>query len=154
MLSSDRAGRGTAGRAAALIACAVLAAGAAGAQGTTEVGVQLTVLHASPKPGPPPDANVAPFDKQLRGQFRYQSLRIMERSQLRMSLLEMRKVRLPLGNELRVQPIQRDPEGLLTELAMPGRLDTRVLLQRSRPVMIRAGAYEGGSLIIAIEPVD
>ncbi len=139
------------------IACAValglasaLAAGSAPAQETREIGVQLLVIHVSQEPGPI-DPGAAKLHKRLQKDFRYKSLRVVQRRQLRMPMHETRKVDLPTGRALRLRALSLDQKGLLMAVEMQDRLDTRLMLKPRKPVVIGGEDYQGGKLFIAIE---
>jgi hypothetical protein len=102
--------------AAVLGLAGLLFASAAGAQEARQVRVHLTVVHASQTPGPiDPDARR--LHQQLQKDFRYQSLRVMQDSRMRMPMREERRVELPTGKALRVRAISIDAHGVLMSLA-------------------------------------
>jgi hypothetical protein len=139
--------------AAVLGLAGLLFASAAGAQEARQVRVHLTVVHASQTPGPiDPDAQR--LHQQLQKDFRYQSLRVMQDSRMRMPMREERRVELPTGKALRVRAISIDPQGVLMSLEMKDRLDTRVMLRPRKPVVIGGESYQDGKLFIAIESDD
>jgi hypothetical protein len=139
------------------IACAValgvasaLVAGSAAAQDTRQIGIQLTVIHASKTPGPI-DPEAARLHKRLKKDFRYESLRVVQRRKMRMPMRGMRKLDLPTGRTLRVRALELDQKGLLMAVEVQDRLDTRLLLKSRKPVVIGGEDYKGGKLFIEIE---
>lgn len=120
------------------------------AQEAKKVGLHLMVLHASESPGPI-DPEAASLHRRLRRDFRYQSLHVMQRRSMRLQISESREVDLPSGSHLRMRPIRLEPQGLLMQVNVEGRLDMRLRLVRRQPVVIGVGSFRDGKLVISLE---
>lgn len=137
--------------AAALWAAAL--AGPAAAQGPPAGAIRLEVMvsHISDEPGPV-DARAQRLDQQLRKQFRYQSLRVLETRTLDLGLDEAGSVDLPGGNTLRLKPLVHDARGALLAVDLPGVIQVDLRVHSGQLVVLGAQRYRDGQLVISLEP--
>ena len=91
---------------------AVVVASAAQAQSTERIGLLLTVSHATQQPGPV-DPGSAEIYKRLHEEFRFQSLRVIERRQNDLRLQEVGGVVLPTGKRVSLRPMSLSTTGVL-----------------------------------------
>lgn len=131
-----------------------LAGGAAAEKGKKEgkkIGLTLTVSHVSPRPGPI-DPGAASLHQRLRQEFRYESLRVLKRKQLQLRLDEVGSVKLPTGRWVRVRPLHVGSSGVLMAVEVEGTLQTDLRVANHHQVHIGAEAYQGGKLVVTLEP--
>ncbi|MDH3211757.1 MAG: hypothetical protein OEM05_04650 [Myxococcales bacterium] len=138
----------------ALAAAAVvllLAAGPTSAQNAGRVEIDVMISHISNRPGDIDPAG-RKLDRELRDQFRYESLRVLESRRLSLRLDEVGSVDLPNGKPLRVRPLQVGERGVLVAVAIEGTLQTDLRIRNGHLVVIGAEPYEDGRLVISLEP--
>jgi hypothetical protein len=116
-----------------------------------QVEVLLMVSHASPKPGPV-DPAAQELHQSLRREFRYKSLRVIERRQFDLQPGETGALELPNGKRVQVRPLQLGRGGVLLAVDIENTLHTDVRIPDRRPVVIGVDRYEGGKLILSLEP--
>ena len=120
------------------------------AQSVRRVGLNLTVSHASAQPGPV-DPAAARLHESLRNEFRYESLRVIERRRLNLRTGEIGGLELPSGKRVRVRPLHMGPGGVLLAVDIENTLHTDMRLPDRRPVVIGVDRYQGGKLILTVE---
>ena len=104
------------------VAAAVLLPVAAFAQVAVQhVGLSLTVSHASPQPGP---IDPSAVESSGPAEFRYESLRVLERHHLDLRMQEVGGVDLPTGKRVEVRPLSLNASGVLISVEIPGTLQT------------------------------
>ena len=123
----------------------------AAAQAVRRVGLLLMVSHASQRPGPV-DPAAEWLDRSLRGDFRYQSLRVLEQRRLDLQLQEIGGVVLPTGKRVSIRPLHVGDGGLLIAVDIEGTLQTDVRVPNRSPVVIGVDRYDDGKLIVTLEP--
>ena len=130
---------------------AVVAASAAQAQSTERIGLLLTVSHATQQPGPV-DPDSAEIYKRLHEEFRFQSLRVIERRQIDLRLQEVGGVVLPTGKRVSLRPMSLSTTGVLIAVEIPGTLETDVRVPNHQHVVIGLERYQDGKLILTLQP--
>jgi len=134
------------------VLCAGLVIGApALAQTARTVALELTVSHASQQPGPV-DPEAALLHEQLRNDFRYQSLRVIERRRLDLRTGEVGGLDLPSGKRVRVRPLHMGAGGVLLAVDIENTLHTDMRVPDRQPVVIGVDRYDDGKLILTLEP--
>lgn len=133
-----------------VLAALVLATPSAAQPGRT-VRLDLTVSHASPHPGPV-DPEAAMLHERLRGDFRYQSLRVIERRRLDLRTGEIGGLDLPSGKRVRVRPLHMGPAGVLLAVDIENTLHTDMRVPDRQPVVIGVDRYQDGKLILTLQP--
>lgn len=132
------------------VACLALVAPAA-AQPSQNVRMEVMVSHISNEPGVV-DPRADKLDRTLRDQFRYESLKVIRTQTLKLGLDEVGTVRLPNGRRLRVRPLQIDSRGVLTAVSLEGSVDADLRIRNGHLVVIGAERYQGGKLVVSLEP--
>jgi len=134
-----------------LVAAALLAAGMASAEdGPTRIPINVLVTHLSNEGvGIDPPARL--LDNKLKQQFRYDSLQVIQKQRLTLALDEVGKVDLPNGKAVRMRPIHKGEEGVLMAVDVEGAAQLDVRVKSRHPVVIRAGPYKDGSLVLSLE---
>ncbi len=136
-------------RVALLALCVGLAAAPAGAQGP--IGLEVLVSHISDRPGPI-DPRGARVHRELQGRFRYTSLQVLAQRSMSLALDEVGTVGLPNGKALRVRPNDVGASGVLLAVSVEGTLDTDLRVRNRHLVVVGAGRFEDGTLVISLEP--
>ena len=105
----------------ALLAALAFAAVAlpATAQELRRVSLEVTVTHVSQTPGGI-DPRGEELHRQLRQDFRYGSLKVLERRELRLQLDEIGQLKLPNGRWMRVRPLNLASDRLLVAVEVEG----------------------------------
>ena len=115
------------------------------------VGLSLMVSHASQRPGPI-DPAAEWLDRSLRNEFRYQSLHVIEVRHLDLGLQEIAVVVLPTGKHVNIRPLNVGDGGLLLAVDIEGTLQTDLRVANRNPVVIGVERYQGGKLIVTLQP--
>jgi hypothetical protein len=137
---------------AALAAClGWLAPAAALAQAARSIEVDVMVCRISQDPGPV-DPRASRLDAQLRGEFRYESLKVLQQKRLSLALNELGRLGLPNGSELQLRPLSLSDRGVLMAVAVQGSVQSDMQIPNGHLVAIGAGQLEGGKLVISLEP--
>ncbi len=147
------ASRSLAPLAALVLTFGTMAAGQASGQpadAVRRVGLRLTVTHLSAQPGPV-DPAAARLHESLRNEFRYESLRVIERRRLILRPGEIGGLDLPSGKRVRVRPLHMGPGGVLLAVDIENTLHTDLRLPDRQPVVIGVDRYQGGKLILTVE---
>lgn len=135
----------------ALLFAILLLAGPALAQTVRRVALDLTVSHASLHPGPI-DPAAAQLHERLRDDFRYQSLRVIERRRLDLRTGEVGGLDLPTGKRVRVRPLHMGPGGVLLAVDIENTMHSDMRVPDRQPVVIGVDRYDDGKLILTLEP--
>lgn len=123
--------------------------GAAAQQGP--VHVEVTVVQISDAPGGI-DARGQKLHDKLKGQFRYESLKVLETRGLSLALDQVGSVSLPNGKSVRVSPVQLDAESTLLAVDVEGAVQTDLRVRNGHLVVIGADRHQGGKLVVGLEP--
>lgn len=136
---------------AVLLALCLLAAAPAVAQEARRVSLDILVTHVSQSPGPI-DPSAAELHRQLREDFRYESLRVLEHRSLQLALDEIGQMKLPNGRWVRVRPLNVTGNRLLMAVEVEGAVQTDLRMRNHRKVSIGSHRYKDGTLVITFEP--
>jgi hypothetical protein len=115
------------------------------------VGLLLTVSHVSSHPGPI-DPSAAELHRSLQREFRYESLRVIERRHIDLRMQEIGGVDLPTGKHVEVRPLSISPSGVLISVDIPGTLQTDLRVPNQKQVVIGVDRYDDGKLILTLQP--
>jgi hypothetical protein len=152
---SGAKGSGTVRMTLALAAGLLLSAGPAWA-GPDRIDVELMVSHISESPDGSAEPRVDPrarkLDRQLRSQFRYDRLRVLDHRVLHLRLNEVGSMKLPNGHRVQIRPLLVDENGVLLAVDVEDTLDTDMRIQSDHMVVIGADRHEDGKLVISLEP--
>jgi hypothetical protein len=136
----------------ALLALALAAAGLpASAQELRRVSLEITVTHVSQTPGGI-DPRGEELHRQLRQDFRYGSLKVLERREMRLQLDEIGQMKLPNGRWMRVRPLNLASDRLLVAVEVEGSVAMDLRLANHRKASIGSHKYKDGTLVITLEP--
>lgn len=129
----------------------LLAAGVpAAAEGET-IPVNVLVTHISNEGVPGIDPSAQFLDQRLRGQFIYDSMRVVKKRRINLQLDEVSEFNLPSGKAVRLRPIHKGEAGVLMAVDVEGAAKLDIRVKSHHPVVIRAGPYKGGSLVLSLE---
>ncbi len=142
-----RSWRGWAGLAGALVA---LAAPGQAAE-PRRVAIQLTVSLISNQPGEIDPRGSKLHDK-LKGQIRYKSLRVIRAERVELRRNEVFSLALPDASAFLVRPLDFGDDGVLMAVEVEDVLKMDLRARNGHVVVIRAGSFEDGSLVIGLEP--
>lgn len=120
-------------------------------QEVRRISLAIMVTHASSSPGPV-DPPAARLDSELRRDFRYGSLRVLERRRMVLRMDEIGSMQLPNGRALRVRPLNVAGDRLLMAVEVEGAVDTDLRLRNHKKVSIGSHRWKGGTLVITLEP--
>lgn len=121
------------------------------AEAVQQVSIQIVVSHVSRSPGPV-DPRGAELHRQLRNDFRFQSLRVLEQRLVRLRIDEIGQMRLPNGSMVRLRPLQLSGDRLLVAVEV-GDVQTDLRMHNHRKVVIsHPQPWENGRLVISFEP--
>ena len=136
----------------ALVLVPVLGVGAAAAKAQEQrIDVELMVSHVSSAEGEI-DPRGQKLHQKLQGQFRYESLRVLQTRVLRLALNEVGRVGLPNGKSVRVRPLQLSESGVLLAVDVEGAARMDLKVRNGHLVVIGAERYQDGKLVISLEP--
>jgi len=113
--------------------------------------VEVLVAHLSSE-GSGVDPSAERLDRKLRGQFKYSSLKVLQKRRLDLAIDEVGTLDLPNGKAARVRPISKTDTGVLIAVDVEGAAKMDVRAKSGHLIVIRAGAYEGGNLVLSLEP--
>jgi hypothetical protein len=125
--------------------------GAAVAQGGGAIGVDVMVSQISQQPCAV-DPRAQRLDAKLRGEFRYECLKVLKQQRLNVALNELASVALPNGRELQLRPLSISDRGVLMAVNVEGSVQSDMQIPNGHLVAIGAGRYEDGKLVISLEP--
>jgi hypothetical protein len=135
-----------------LVLALVLGVGAGAAKAQEQrIDIELMVSHVSNEGGEI-DPRGQKLHQKLRGQFRYESLRVLEIRELRLALNEVGSVGLPNGKSVRVQPLQLSGSGVLLAVDVEGAARMDLKVRKGHLVVIGAERYQDGKLVVSLEP--
>jgi hypothetical protein len=98
------------------------------------------------------DPRASRLDAQLRGEFRYESLRVLQQKRLSLELNQLGRLSLPNGSELQLRPLSLSDRGVLMAVTVRGSVQSDMQIPNGHLVAIGAGQFEGGKLVISLEP--
>lgn len=135
------------------LAPCLLLLGAAGshAQAPTRVGFHVMVSHVTQQPGSV-DPRAAALHEVLRKDIRYESLTVIESRVLQLRLDDIGTLKLPTGRTVRLRPMDLGSEGVLVAVEVEGSTKVDLRVPNRRIVVIGGQPYQGGRLVISLEP--
>ena len=121
------------------------------AEGPDKVEIKVTVAQISDRPGAI-DPRGRRLHDQLKKQFRYQSLRVLDTRNLSLALDQVGSMRLPNDRSFAVRPMDVGANGVLLAVSVGGLTDTDLRVRRNHLVVFGAERFEDGKLVISLEP--
>jgi hypothetical protein len=123
----------------------------AGADPSERISLEIIVAHLSPEPGKN-DPRAARLHAELKEQFRYESISVLDTKRLNLGIDQVGTHALPGGRKLLVKPLLIEGKSSLLSIDITGLVQTDLRIERGQLVIIGAEKYEGGKLVIALEP--
>jgi hypothetical protein len=123
----------------------------AAAQDGPRVDIRLMVSHVTSEPGPI-DPRGAKLHALLRKQVRYESLQVLKTRNLDLGLQEIGSMKLPNGRMVRVRPLDVGKQGVLIAVDIEGSMQTDLRVPNRKVVVLGGQPYQGGRLVISLEP--
>jgi hypothetical protein len=135
-----------------LMAVMVLAAaGPAGAADGPRLDIQLMVSRISDGAGGI-DPRAARLHQKLKGQFRYDALKVLTTKSLNLGIDDVGTETLPNGQKVVIRPLQADAKGALLAVDVQGAVRGDYKVQNGHMLVFGAGPDGDGKLVISIEP--
>ena len=133
------------------LAALALAWPAAAGEEPRRIALEVLVAHISDQAG-----GIDPRGVELHGklsdQFRYETLRVLDRRRLDLPLGTVQSVDLPNGRRLNVRAFQLSSKGVLLGVTVTGSLQTDLRIPNGHLVVIGTERFEDGKLVISLEP--
>jgi len=123
----------------------------AAAQGAERIAVDVMVSQISQQ-SCAVDPRAQRLDAKLRGEFRYECLKVLKQQRLNIALNELASVALPNGRDLQLRPLSISDRGVLLAVNVEGSVQSDMQIPNGHLVAIGAGRYEDGKLVISLEP--
>ena len=136
---------------ALLVGLLVWAAGVPALAEGEAIRVSVLGTHLSNQGVPRIDPSAQFLDKRLRSQFRYDNIRVIKKRRISLQLDEVGTFNLPSGKAVRLRPIHKGKGGVLMAVDVEGAAKLDIRVKSHHPVVIRAGPYKGGSLVLSLE---
>ena len=133
------------------LAALALAWPAAAGEEPRRIALEVLVAHISDQPGGI-DPRGVELHAKLADQFRYETLRVLDRRRLDLPLGTVESVDLPNGRLLNVRAFQLSSKGVLLGVTVTGILQTDLRIPNGHLVVIGAERFEDGKLVISLEP--
>jgi hypothetical protein len=133
------------------LAAVALASTAVAAEEPRRIALEILVAYISDQPGGI-DPRGGELHRTLAGQFRYETLRVLDRKTLDLPLGTVESVELPNGRLLNVRAFQLSSRGVLLGVTVTGSLQTDLRVPNGHLVVIGAERFEDGKLVISLEP--
>ena len=115
------------------------------------IALEVLVAHISDRAGGI-DPRGAELHRTLTDQFRYETLRVLDRRRLDLPLGTVQSVDLPNGRLLNVRAFQLSSKGVLLGVTVTGSLQTDLRIPNGHLVVIGTERFEDGKLVISLEP--
>ncbi len=88
---------------------------------------------------------------ELKGQFRYEGIRVVETKRVRLVADEVWDLNLPTRRRLRIRPLVVEKGGALISVEISGLVQTDLRIKKGQLVIIGAEKYLDGKLVIALQ---
>ena len=111
----------------------------------------MMVSHVSQTPGPI-DPRGEALHAVLKREIRYESLKVLDTQVLALQLNDIGTMKLPTGRRVRLRPMDLGEDGVLVAVEIEGSTQADLRVPNRRIVVIGGQPYEGGRLVISLEP--
>ena len=88
---------------------------------------------------------------ELKHQFRYEGIRVVETKRVRLVADEVWDLNLPTRRRLRIRPLVVDAGGALISVEISGLVQSDLRIEKGQLVIIGAERYLDGKLVIALQ---
>lgn len=100
------------------------------------------------------DKGAKRLHKELKEQFRYEGIRVLESKLLKLSVDDVWDMKLPTRRRLRVRPLVIDDKSALISVEISGLVQSDLRIKEGQLVIIGAEKYRDGKLVIALKAKD
>ena len=91
-------------------------------------------------------------DRIIGPQIKYDSLRVLDFKRRQVELNQIGSVTLPSGNRFRFRPMDLSDQGVLVAVDVERSTQGDFRIPRRKPVFFGGQRYQGGQLVIVLEP--
>lgn len=117
------------------------------------IAFDVTVVHVSNQEGGvQADARAQRVDRIIGPQIKYDSLRVLDFTRRRVPLNQIGSVTLPSGKHFRFRPMDLSDEGVLVAVDVERSAQGDFRIPRRKPFVFGGQRYQGGQLVILLEP--
>jgi hypothetical protein len=134
-----------------IVTLLVVATRPASAEPTKQIVVQLMVSRISDVPGSI-DSRAGRLHQKLKGQFRYESLKVLQTRSLGLRIDQVGSEVLPNGKQVRIRPLQVDDQGALLAVDVEGAVRGDYKVRNGHLLIFGVGQDSDGTLVISLEP--
>jgi len=100
------------------------------------------------------DKGAKRLHKELKSQFRYEGIRVLEKQKVSLSSDRVFDMKLPTLRRLRIRPLVVEADGALVSVDVSGLVSTDLKISRGQLVIIGMERFRDGKLVIAFEGRD
>jgi hypothetical protein len=115
------------------------------------IDIDVIVSRISGEPGKI-DPRGRRIHEKLRSQIRYESLDVLLERRLDLAINQLGSMELPNRRTLRLRAMDIGERGVLLAVEVEGSLDSDLRIPNHHLVVFGTEAYEGGKLVISLEP--
>ena len=138
---------------AASLAAALLLAAPVAAEDPRAISFEVTVVHVSTgKGGVQASDRARRVDGIIGPQIKYDSLRVIDFMRRKVEMNQISSVTLPSGNRFRFRPMDLSDKGVLVAVDVERSTQGDFRIPRRKPVVFGGQRYQGGQLVIVLEP--
>lgn len=100
------------------------------------------------------DRGAKRLHKELKDQFRYEGIRVLETRELKLSVDDIFDMKLPTRRRLRIRPLVIEKKGALVSVEISGLVQSDLRIKEGQLIIIGAEKYLDGKLVIALRAGD
>ncbi len=97
------------------------------------------------------DKGAERLHKELKSQFRYEGIRVLQTKQLNLSVNDVHDMKLPTLRRLRLRPLVIEEGSTLISVEISGLVQSDLRLAKGQLIIIGAEKYGNGRLVIALQ---
>jgi len=100
------------------------------------------------------DRGAKRLHKELKDQFRYEGIRVLETRELKLSVDDIFDMKLPTRRRLPIPPLVIEKNGALVSVEISGLVQSDLRIKQGQLIIIGAEKYLDGKLVIALRAED
>lgn len=100
------------------------------------------------------DKGAKRLHKELKDQFRYEGIRVLETKLLKLSVDDVWEMKLPTRRRLRIRPLLIEDNSALISVEISGLVQSDLRIKQGQLIIIGAEKFRDGKLVIALEAND
>ena len=136
-----------------LLAIAALPSGEARAEGEPTFDLEVIVASLTSEHDKI-DRAARRLHKELKDQFRYEGIRVLETRELELSVDDVFDMKLPTRRRLRIRPLVIEKKSALVSVEISGLVQSDLRIKQGQLIIIGAERYLDGKLVIALRADD